>query len=182
MHGRWSVGKCLPTPSAHFHLLASSAIFPCSIFSVLRLEIKSRISPLSVLLSFGLSSLVLRHQTVYLVRRIMKFVVFAAAAASLLSSGLVSAAPRAKHNPLGLDVSGLGGATFKIHQKYNKRFRRLHRGPRAIAKAYQKHGIAFPDDLLAVLQEILAEQGVIIAGITGGLGDGNGTTKPGQGS
>jgi hypothetical protein len=101
-----------------------------------------------------------------------------AVAASILSSaGLVAAAPRLNAP---VEIAVLGGSTFRLHQKANPHFRAIGRGPRAIAKAYQKFGVAVPDSLLEVLLEILQQLGITIPNLEGGQGDGNGTTA-GQG-
>ncbi|OIW26012.1 Asp-domain-containing protein [Coniochaeta ligniaria NRRL 30616] len=107
----------------------------------------------------------------------------AAVAASILSSaGLVAAAPRVKANSLAaLEISVLGGSTFKIHQAPNVNFRSRGQGPRALAKAYQKYGVEFPDGLLEIVYEILKELGIPVPDRNGGASDGNGTTNAGQG-
>jgi hypothetical protein len=106
-----------------------------------------------------------------------------AVAASIFSSAaLVAAAPRVKANSLAaLEISVLGGSTFKLHQAPNPNFRALGKGPRALAKAYQKYGVAFPDNLLEVVLEILKELGIDVPDLNGGASDGNGTSNAGQG-
>lgn len=91
----------------------------------------------------------------------------AAVAASFLSSGgLVAASPlKFEHDvvvvePSKFEVSVLGGNTLKIKQVYNKGFISAHRGPRALAKAYNKFGAELSTDLLDLLNEILAELGL----------------------
>ena len=99
---------------------------------------------------------------------IMKFnSVTAAVAASFLSSGgLVAASPlKFTHDvvvvePSKFEVSVLGGNTLKIKQVYNKGFISAHRGPRALAKAYNKFGVELSTDLLDLLNEILEELGL----------------------
>ncbi|KAK3329691.1 aspartic peptidase domain-containing protein [Apodospora peruviana] len=117
----------------------------------------------------------------------MKFTGIAAAAASLLAlADLVIGAPRVVVvNPSDFQISTLGGATFKISQVYNKKFRQLGRGPRAVAKVYQKFGLDFPPQLLEILEALLQELGISVPGASRG-GIGNGTffgndTGPGQG-
>lgn len=107
----------------------------------------------------------------------------AAVAASILSSaGLVAAAPRAKANSATtIEISVLGGSTFKIHQAPNSNFRTKGQGPRALAKAYQKYGVSIPDDLLEIVLQILKDLGINVPGRAGGGADGNGTTTVGQG-
>ncbi|KAJ9151841.1 Asp-domain-containing protein [Pleurostoma richardsiae] len=106
----------------------------------------------------------------------MKFLSIAAVAASALSSagGLVAAAPLSVVVEASkFEISVLGGATLKIPQVYNKGFIQVHRGPRALAKAYAKFGVQIPDELQQLLLEILAELGVNVKT--------NQTTNAGQG-
>jgi hypothetical protein len=109
----------------------------------------------------------------------------AAVAASIFSSaGLVAAAPRVKiksNSVSALEISVLGGTTFKINQKPNNHFQSHGRGPRALARAYQKYGVAIPEDLLQTVLEILRELGITVPGLVGGGADGNGTANAGQG-
>lgn len=106
----------------------------------------------------------------------MKFSAFVAVAA-----GLAAAAPRI--NLPALEVAVLGGSAFKVNQVPNKNYKTLYRGPRALAKAYQKFGVPIPSDLLQLLQQILTDLGISIpgqGGLNGGLG-GNDTSDAGQG-
>lgn len=100
----------------------------------------------------------------------------AAVAASILSSaGLVAAAPMATSDSLGeLEISVLGGTTFRFHQTANANFQPHGRGPRELARAYQKYGAAVPEDLIQIVLEILAELGFSSSGGNGGGADGNG--------
>ncbi|CAJ2500034.1 Uu.00g028870.m01.CDS01 [Anthostomella pinea] len=96
----------------------------------------------------------------------MKLQTTAAVAASFLFSyDLVSAAPtpeRGVLDPL-FAISTLGGMTFKISQVPNSKFygARKGRGPMAIARAYSKYGAAVSDDLLATIEQILEELGLL---------------------
>lgn len=126
----------------------------------------------------------------------MKLTSLAAATASLLASANIAvAAPRVVQvNAADLKYSTLGGKTFKVSQVYNNGFRQRGKGPRAVAKAYQKYGLEIPPQLLDILQSLLEDLGVEIQGVSGGgsgrngKGNGNGNgpffgndTGPGQG-
>jgi len=76
----------------------------------------------------------------------MKFASLTAAAAA---AGLVAAAPAP-----GLEVSTLGGATFRVRQVHNPRYNQIGRGPRALGRIYQKYGLEMPAELVATLQSI----------------------------
>ena len=76
----------------------------------------------------------------------MKFASLTAAAAA---AGLVAAAPAP-----GLEVSTLGGATFRVRQVHNPRYNQIGRGPRALGRVYQKYGLEMPVELVATLQSI----------------------------
>lgn len=78
---------------------------------------------------------------------------------------LVSAAPTTKRglsNPL-LQITTLGGLTFKINQVPNQRFHGTGkgRGAMAVARAYTKYGYPIPDDLLAYIKQLLEELGLL---------------------
>lgn len=75
----------------------------------------------------------------------MKLLGLAAAAAS---AGLVAAAPK------GYKVSTLGGATFSVPQVYNDHYSQIGKGPRALAKIYQKYGMEMPAGLVSTLDVI----------------------------
>lgn len=107
----------------------------------------------------------------------------AAVAASILSSaGLVAAAPRATSNALTeVEISVLGGTTFRIQQTPNAKFQPYGRGPRELAKAYQKYGAAVPDDLLQTILQILGELGITASGRSGDGADDNGNGTAGEG-
>ncbi|KAI0137582.1 eukaryotic aspartyl protease [Hypoxylon sp. NC0597] len=78
------------------------------------------------------------------------------------------------------EITTLGGMTFKIHQVPNKKYygQKKGRGSMAIARAYSKFGASVSDDLLATIEEILKELGLL--GNTG-AGAGNNTTNDPQG-
>lgn len=86
----------------------------------------------------------------------MKFATFAAFAASL-----VAAAPRVVQvHPSDIRPRRLGGHKFKLPQIHNDMFRQHGRGPRALAKAYEKYDIELPTDLVEIVQKILTELGI----------------------
>lgn len=95
-----------------------------------------------------------------------------------LQNGLVAAAPHTKVIKIDLsEISVLGGMTFKIHQQPNKAFKGVRKGSLALARAYSKFGVEFPDDLLTAIEKLLEELGLAGNTTTGG----NGTTTAGQG-
>ncbi|KAI1138214.1 eukaryotic aspartyl protease [Hypoxylon sp. FL0543] len=104
----------------------------------------------------------------------------AVAAYALCCRDLVSAGPIQKRGALDqmLEITTLGGMTFKIHQVPNKKYygQRKGRGAMAIARAYSKYGASVSDDLLATIEEILEELGLL-----GNTGAGNNTTDDPQG-
>ncbi|KAF3023496.1 Type I transmembrane sorting receptor [Neopestalotiopsis sp. 37M] len=78
-----------------------------------------------------------------------------------LQNGLVAAAPHTKVIKIDLsEISVLGGMTFKIHQQPNKAFKGVRKGSLALARAYSKFGVAFPDDLLTAIEKLLEELGL----------------------
>ncbi|KAF7537654.1 hypothetical protein G7054_g3517 [Neopestalotiopsis clavispora] len=85
----------------------------------------------------------------------------ALAVAMGLQNGLVAAAPHTKVIKIDLsEISVLGGMTFKIHQQPNKAFKGVRKGSLALARAYSKYGVAFPDDLLTAIEKLLEELGL----------------------
>ncbi|OTB05131.1 hypothetical protein M426DRAFT_10974 [Hypoxylon sp. CI-4A] len=106
----------------------------------------------------------------------------ALAAYALCYSDLASASPIHKQKRGALDplfeIQTLGGMTFKINQVPNKKYygQRKGRGSMAIARAYSKFGVAVSDDLLATIEEILKELGLL-----GNDGAGNSTASNPQG-
>ncbi|KAK3694056.1 aspartic peptidase domain-containing protein [Podospora appendiculata] len=111
----------------------------------------------------------------------MKLLSLAGVTASLLSSaGLVNGAPRITVvHPKDFTISTLGGNTFKIAQVHNEKFNPVGKGPRALAKVYQKYGLDFPPELLAILEEILIQLGLSLPKPAKGR-VGNGTTYPNE--
>lgn len=90
----------------------------------------------------------------------MKYASVAWMAAAISQTSMVSASPH-KISKIDLsDILTLGGMTFKIHQTPNKGFSGLKRGPLAIARAYTKFGVSYPDDLQSVLEQLLEELGL----------------------
>jgi hypothetical protein len=92
----------------------------------------------------------------------MKFLGVAAVAASILSG--VDALPRGRTvivRPSDFEIAVLGGMTLRIDQVENKNFIAQGRGPRALARAFSKYGVAVPVELLLILREILQELGII---------------------
>ncbi|ORY57147.1 eukaryotic aspartyl protease [Pseudomassariella vexata] len=95
--------------------------------------------------------------------------VVAVAASILCHETLVLAAPLTLEDVL--EISTLGGMTFKISQVPNSRYTGMKkgRGTMAIARAYAKFGAAVPDDLQSLIDQILAELGLV--GNNGNNGD-----------
>ncbi|KAI1334320.1 eukaryotic aspartyl protease [Xylariaceae sp. FL0016] len=116
----------------------------------------------------------------------MRFQNAATLVASFFSLELVSAAP-AQHEKRGLfgsdiyQISTLGGMTFKIQQVQNPKYYGMKkgRGSMAIARAYSKFGATVSDDLLATIEEILRELGLL--GNTGSGSASNSSLAAGQG-
>ncbi|KAK7962503.1 Endothiapepsin [Apiospora aurea] len=101
----------------------------------------------------------------------MKSIVFAALAASVLSQNIVVTTTTTTA-PLTLDdilqITTLGGMTFRVRQEPNQKYTGMRKGPLAMARAYSKYGVEFPDDLLAAIERLLEELGL------GNNGSGNG--------
>ncbi|KAK2063195.1 eukaryotic aspartyl protease [Colletotrichum caudatum] len=103
----------------------------------------------------------------------MRFTNSAAAAASIpFVANLVDA------KPINIEIATLGGAAFRIEQVPNPNFYYgSRRGPIALARAYSKFGQQIPDDLLSLIDQILAELGLLNGGSgasRGGHGHGKG--------
>lgn len=67
----------------------------------------------------------------------------------------------ASASPFQFDVYGvstLGGMTFKINQVPNQAYTGRRKGPLAIAKAYSKFGVSYPDELVTVLEKLVKEE------------------------
>ena len=108
----------------------------------------------------------------------MKFLNLAALAASILSAGssarIISRTRTIILKPDAFEIAVLGGQTFRVSQVPNVGFIAQGRGPRAMARAFSKYGVAVPADLLLVLEQILLELGLLRPNGRGGLGVGNG--------
>ncbi|KAK0618108.1 aspartic peptidase domain-containing protein [Bombardia bombarda] len=94
----------------------------------------------------------------------MKLSALAATAVSslLFSAGLVEGAPRiVQVRAQDFKISTLGGSTFKISQVHNEKFSQVGKGPRALARVYHKYGLQLPPQLVAALEEILKELGLV---------------------
>ncbi|AEO66078.1 uncharacterized protein THITE_2113898 [Thermothielavioides terrestris NRRL 8126] len=90
----------------------------------------------------------------------MKFALLAFAT-SLVASTLVAGAPRVvRVHPSDIKPRRTGGTRFKVSQIHNANFRQHGKGPRALAKVYNKFNIELPSDLADVLQTILTELGL----------------------
>lgn len=91
----------------------------------------------------------------------MKFTSITATVASLLPFAIAAPRPRVVQvNPSDLTITALGGKSFKVSQVYNSNFRQRGKGPRALAKVYQKYGLQMPQNLLDVLASLLEELGL----------------------
>ncbi|KAK4145531.1 aspartic peptidase domain-containing protein [Dichotomopilus funicola] len=85
----------------------------------------------------------------------MKFTALAFAAS------LVAAAPRVVQvQPSDIKPRRIGGTRFKLPQVHNEVFHQHGKGPRALARVYQKYGLEVPTELLDVVQKILGELGL----------------------
>jgi hypothetical protein len=90
----------------------------------------------------------------------MKFTALAFAA-SLVAPALVAGAPRVVQvHPSDIRPRRAGGSRFKLPQVYNENFKQHGKGPRALAKVYEKYGVEMPQELVQVLQKILEELGI----------------------
>ncbi|KAK2038923.1 eukaryotic aspartyl protease [Colletotrichum somersetense] len=80
--------------------------------------------------------------------------------------------------PVNIEIATLGGAAFRIEQVPNPNFYYgSRRGPIALARAYSKFGQQIPDELLSLIDQILAELGLLNGGSgasRGGHGHGKG--------
>lgn len=84
----------------------------------------------------------------------MKVTSSAVAASILSSANLCSARNIIESVLLDLVPSSLG-STFRVPQVHNENFVQHGRGPRAVAKTYQKYGVEIPDNLVTVLQNLV---------------------------
>ncbi|KAK8075019.1 aspartic peptidase domain-containing protein [Apiospora hydei] len=112
----------------------------------------------------------------------MKSIIFAALAASVLSQNIVVTTTA----PLTLDdilqITTLGGMTFRVRQEPNQKYTGMRKGPLAMARAYSKYGVEFTDDLLAAIERLLEELGLGNNGSGNGAGnDDSSNSTSGQG-
>ncbi|KAK4152440.1 aspartic peptidase domain-containing protein [Chaetomidium leptoderma] len=85
----------------------------------------------------------------------MKFAVVA------LAASLVAAAPRVVQvHPSDIKPRNIGGSKIKLPQIHNDMFRQHGKGPRALAKVYEKYDIELPPGLKDIVQKILQELGI----------------------
>ncbi|KAK8122173.1 aspartic peptidase domain-containing protein [Apiospora sp. TS-2023a] len=114
----------------------------------------------------------------------MKLITVAALAASVLSQNVVVTTTTTTA-PLTLEeilqITTLGGMTFRVLQAPNQKYTGVRRGPLAMARAYSKYGVAFPDDLLAAIERLLEELGLSNGAGNGVGGNGNDNSTSGQG-
>ncbi|KAK7985180.1 aspartic peptidase domain-containing protein [Apiospora saccharicola] len=114
----------------------------------------------------------------------IKLMTIAALAAPVLSQNVVvttttTTAPLTLEDIL--QITTLGGMTFRVLQAPNQKYTGVRRGPLAMARAYSKYGVAFPDDLLAAIERLLEELGLSNGTGNGVGGDGNNNSTSGQG-
>lgn len=82
-------------------------------------------------------------------------------AALAFAASLVAAAPRiVQVNPSDIKPRRIGGSKIKLPQIHNDMFRQHGKGPRALAKVYEKYDIELPQELRDVVQKILGELGI----------------------
>lgn len=106
---------------------------------------------------------------------------FALAATALLatttSGSPLPLQPRSRSftvSPSLFEIAVLGGSTVRVNQVPNVNFFQGRRGPMALANAYRKFGLAVPQELLDVIEAIIAE---ILANLARG-GPGAGIMGP----
>lgn len=114
----------------------------------------------------------------------MRFITIAALAVSALSQNVVVTTTTTTA-PLTLEeilqITTLGGMTFRVLQEPNQKYTGVRRGPLAMARAYSKYGVAFPDDLLAAIERLLEELGLSNGAGNGAGGNGGNNSTSGQG-
>ncbi|KAK8016186.1 endothiapepsin [Apiospora rasikravindrae] len=115
----------------------------------------------------------------------MKSIIFAALAASVLSQDIVVTTTTTTA-PLTLEeilqITTLGGMTFRVQQEPNQKYTGMRKGPLAMARAYSKYGVKFTDDLLAAIERLLEELGLSNNGSGNGAGnDDSSNSTSGQG-
>ncbi|EFQ30784.1 eukaryotic aspartyl protease [Colletotrichum graminicola M1.001] len=85
--------------------------------------------------------------------------------------------------PVSIEIATLGGAAFRIEQVPNPNFYYgSRRGPIALARAYSKFGQQIPDELLSLIDQILAELGLLNGGNGAHMGHGEGGGSKGNGT
>ncbi|KAK1966582.1 eukaryotic aspartyl protease [Colletotrichum sublineola] len=85
--------------------------------------------------------------------------------------------------PAKIEIATLGGAAFRIEQVPNPNFYYgPRRGPIALARAYSKFGQQIPNELQALIDQILAELGLLSGGNGAHRGHGKGKGKGGAGA
>lgn len=110
----------------------------------------------------------------------MKFTVLAFAT-SLVASTLVAGAPRVvRVHPSDIKPRRSGGTRIKVPQIHNHKFKQHRKGPRALAKVYNKFNLQLPPELLDVLDTILQELGLESPGQRLSGGSGAGAANPGS--
>lgn len=99
----------------------------------------------------------------------MKLASLATVAAALVAPAtLVAAAPRVVQvHPSDIKVRNVGGSSFKLPQIHNDMFQQHGKGPRALAKVYEKYNMELPPNLRAVVRKILQELGIKIPHASG---------------
>ncbi|KAK1598337.1 eukaryotic aspartyl protease [Colletotrichum navitas] len=103
-----------------------------------------------------------------------------------LSAAVAAFIPFVAHpadaKPVKFEIATLGGAAFRIEQVPNPNFYYgSRRGPVALARAYSKFGQQIPDELLSLIDQILAELGLLNGGNGGHRGHGKGKGGAGAG-
>jgi hypothetical protein len=73
-------------------------------------------------------------------------------AALAFAASLVAAAPQAHSSDIA--ARKVGGTRIKLPQVHNDNFQQHGKGPRALAKVYEKYHVELPGDLLAVLEQL----------------------------
>lgn len=103
----------------------------------------------------------------------MKFIIIAALAVSALSQNVVVTTITTTASLTLeeiLQITTLGGMTFRVLQAPNQKYTGIRRGSLAMARAYSKYGVTFPDDLLAAIEQLLQELGLSNNGAGNGVG------------
>ena len=91
----------------------------------------------------------------------MKFAGLAAVTSLVASAALVAGAPRVVQvHPRDLKIKRPGGSSFKLPQIHNNMFRQHGKGPRALARVYEKYDIQLPPELVDLVKKILEDLGI----------------------